>query len=59
MGAALMIGGLASLASVASFVPQAWKVIATRNTRSLSAPTYALTTFGFALWLIYGILLGQ
>lgn len=54
-----LVGGLATAASIASFTPQAWKIIRTRDTKSISAGTYALTVTGFALWLIYGALLGQ
>lgn len=54
-----LIGGLATVASITSFTPQAWKIIRTRDTKSISAGTYALTVTGFALWLAYGALLGQ
>ena len=53
------VGGLAALASTASFAPQAWKIIKTRETKDISAAMYGLTVLGFALWLTYGILLGQ
>lgn len=59
MEAAPIIGGLATLASVISFTPQAWKVIRTRDTSSISTAMYAVTVVGFALWLTYGWLLGQ
>ncbi|MCO5066482.1 MAG: SemiSWEET family transporter [Rhizobiaceae bacterium] len=39
-----------------SFTPQAWKIIKTRDTSSISAPMYALTVLGFALWLAFGLL---
>ena len=51
MEAAPIIGGLATLASVICFTPQAWKVIRTRDTSSISAAMYAVTVVGFALWL--------
>lgn len=54
-----LVGMAATAASVTSFAPQAWKIIRTRDTRSISAGTYALTVAGFALWLLYGALLGQ
>lgn len=53
------IGGLASVASTASFAPQAWKIIRTRDTTSISLGMYWLTVVGFALWLSFGYLLGQ
>lgn len=54
-----LVGGLATVASVTSFAPQAWKVIRTRDTKSISAAMYCLTVVGFSLWLTYGLLLGQ
>ena len=59
MDAATLVGGLATLASTTSFVPQAWKVIRTRDTAAISKRMYAVTVVGFALWLSYGWLLGQ
>lgn len=52
-------GALAATASVASFAPQAWKTIATRNVKGLSATMYALTITAFALWTSYGVMLGN
>ncbi|MET3524719.1 SemiSWEET family sugar transporter [Mesorhizobium abyssinicae] len=51
-----VIGYLAALCSVASYTPQAWKIIKTRDTGSISAPMYAINVVGFALWLAFGIL---
>ena len=59
MDAAAIVGALATLASTTSFVPQAWKVIRTRDTRAISTGMYAVTVLGFSLWLAYGLLLGQ
>jgi MtN3 and saliva related transmembrane protein len=55
---AVVIGTLAALASIASFTPQAWKIIKSRHTDDLSAGAYMLTCTGFTLWTIYGIYLG-
>lgn len=52
-----LVGSLAALASMASFTPQAWKIIKSRQTKDLSAVTYTLTVAGFALWTSYGIML--
>lgn len=54
-----LIGSVASLCSIVSFMPQAWRIIRTRDTEALSARMYAITTTGFALWLAYGLLLRQ
>lgn len=53
------MGYAATVASTASFAPQAWKVIRSRDVKGLSAGTYGLTVAAFALWLTYGVLLGQ
>ncbi|MFN3671503.1 MAG: SemiSWEET family sugar transporter [Bosea sp. (in: a-proteobacteria)] len=53
------IGFGAALCSTVSFVPQAWRIVRTRDTSALSAPMYVITTIGFLLWLIYGIMKGE
>ncbi|MFC7475926.1 SemiSWEET family sugar transporter [Dankookia sp. GCM10030260] len=57
--AATIVGGIATLCSATSFLPQAWKVIKTRDTEAISAGMYAVTVVGFSLWLAYGVLLWQ
>ena len=59
MDLATAIGAAAALCSVTSFLPQAWKVIRTRNTGAISTAMYGITVVGFALWLVYGWLLGR
>jgi MtN3 and saliva related transmembrane protein len=54
-----LVGYAATLCSISSFVPQAWKVIRTRETAAISTGMYVITVLGFALWFAYGILLGQ
>jgi MtN3 and saliva related transmembrane protein len=56
---ATVIGSLAAVASTLSFTPQAWKIIKSRQTHDLSAKMYTLTVTGFALWTVYGVLLGE
>ena len=53
-----LIGTVAAIASTSSFVPQAVKIIRTRDTKSISAWMYAITVAGFALWTSYGVLNG-
>lgn len=48
------IGAAAAICSTASFAPQAWKIIRSRDTSSISAKMYALTVAAFMLWLCYG-----
>jgi MtN3 and saliva related transmembrane protein len=50
-----IVGAGAALASTISFLPQAWKIISTRDVEGLSRRMYMLTVIGFGLWLIYGI----
>ena len=50
------LGYIAALLTSLSFLPQAVKVIKTRDTRSLSLTMYSMFTIGVALWLIYGVM---
>jgi MtN3 and saliva related transmembrane protein len=50
-----VLGYLAAAASMASFVPQAWKIIRSRQTKGISAGMYVLTVTAFALWLVFGV----
>jgi MtN3 and saliva related transmembrane protein len=52
-------GTLAALCSTISFVPQAWRIVRTRDTQAISPLTYSLTVTGFALWTAYGLGLGE
>ncbi len=51
-----IIGLTAAACTTISFLPQAIKVIKTRDTKSLSLPMYMIFTTGVLLWLIYGLL---
>lgn len=52
-------GSAAAICSMASFVPQAWQILKTRDTSSISPVMYSLTTIAFGLWTAYGIGLGE
>jgi MtN3 and saliva related transmembrane protein len=52
-------GTLAALCSTISFVPQAWRIVKTRDTGAISPVTYSFTVTGFALWTAYGVGLGE
>ena len=54
-----IVGWLAAFASTASFAPQAWRIIRTRDVQGISLAMYALTVSAFALWLAYGMLLSN
>jgi len=49
------LGFSAAFCTTLAFVPQAIKVLKTRDTQSLSLAMYSIFTFGVALWLAYGI----
>jgi MtN3 and saliva related transmembrane protein len=51
------VGYLAAAATTISLVPQALKVIKTRDTHSISLGMYVLFSTGVILWLVYGILM--
>jgi MtN3 and saliva related transmembrane protein len=48
-------GVAAALCSMASFVPQALKIIKARDAGSVSLQMYVVTVAGFTLWTAYGI----
>jgi MtN3 and saliva related transmembrane protein len=54
---ATMIGVLAAALSVASFLPQAWRVIRTRRTNDLATPMWIMNVTAFALWTSYGVVI--
>jgi MtN3 and saliva related transmembrane protein len=49
------VGLVAALLTTGSFVPQALRVLKTRDTKAISLVMYAMFTSGSFLWLIYGI----
>jgi MtN3 and saliva related transmembrane protein len=59
MSLTTILGILAAAVSTASFAPQAWKIIRSRKTKDISTGMYLLTVVGFALWIGFGIRLGQ
>ncbi|AUC13539.1 SemiSWEET family sugar transporter [Agrobacterium pusense] len=59
MDSGLLVGYLASICSVASFIPQVWKVMRSSDTEAISVRMYMLTVTGFALWTTFGLLRGE
>jgi len=59
LDAASLVGAAATICSVSSFAPQAWKIIRTRDASGISTKMYAITVVGFSLWFAYGLLLWQ
>lgn len=51
------VGVAAAACSMASFIPQALKIIRERDASSVSLRMYVVTVAGFALWTGYGVLL--
>jgi len=58
MTAAELIGYLAAVLTTASFVPQAWLTLRTRDVSGISLGMYSVFACGVALWLTYGLLVG-
>jgi MtN3 and saliva related transmembrane protein len=59
MPLAEIIGALAAFLTTASFLPQAIKVLRTRETGAISLVMYSMFTGGVTLWGIYGVLTMQ
>ncbi|MBX9675313.1 MAG: SemiSWEET transporter [Methylotenera sp.] len=53
------IGGSAALLTTIAFLPQAYKSYKTRDLSGISLPMYSILTLGVALWMIYGVLIGD
>ena len=54
-----VVGVAAALFSIASFLPQAWKIWRTRETKGMSTKMWIFNTTAFALWTTYGVFLGK
>jgi MtN3 and saliva related transmembrane protein len=54
-----IIGTLAALCSMASFVPQIVKIWRERDAEQVSLRMYVVTVTGFSLWTAYGIMTGS
>lgn len=54
-----LIGYAAAILTTVSFVPQAILTLRTRNVSGISLGMYSCFTAGVALWLVFGISLGQ
>ena len=50
-------GYVAATLTTLAFVPQAWKTIRTKDTRSISLGMYVVFTIGVCFWLAYGFVL--
>ena len=54
-----LIGSAAAIITTLCWVPQAIKVIRTRETAAISLLMYLLLAVGISLWLAYGLLIGS
>jgi MtN3 and saliva related transmembrane protein len=54
-----LIGYIAAFLTTLSFLPQVIKTLKTRDTSGISLLMYSMFVLGVALWLIYGMLIGN
>ena len=54
-----VIGSLAALLSITSFIPQILKIIRSRDASAVSVRMYVLTVSAFSLWAAYGALIAS
>ena len=54
-----LVGSGAATLTTICWLPQAFKILRTQNTRAISLMTYSVFAAGLVLWLWYGILLGS
>ncbi len=54
-----ILGLVAAFLTTGAFLPQAIKVIKTKNTNDLSLSMYSMLVGGVLLWLIYGFLINS
>jgi MtN3 and saliva related transmembrane protein len=59
MPLAMLIGLAAACCTTLAYAPQAIKTWRTRQTRDISLGMFVLMVTGVALWLIYGLLIGD
>lgn len=54
-----LVGGTAATLTTICWLPQAFKILRTKDTAAISLLTYSVFAGGLVLWLCYGILLGS
>jgi len=54
-----VLGYLAATLTTVSFVPQAWRCFRTKDVSGISTRMYSVFTVGVAVWLAYGVVLGE
>jgi len=51
------IGFIAAFLTTTAFIPQAYQVIKTKDTSSISLTMYVMTVCGIFLWMTHGIII--
>ncbi len=59
MQASDILGFLAGTLTTAALVPQVWRTWRTKDVSGISLRMYGIFTTGIAVWLVYGVLLGE
>jgi MtN3 and saliva related transmembrane protein len=59
MSLATAIGLVAACLTTIAYAPQAIKTWRTRSTKDISLGMFALMVTGVALWLVYGLMIGD
>ena len=54
-----LVGYLAAFFTTIAFIPQAYKVFKTNQTKDLSLSLFLIFSLGVLMWLIYGIMLNS
>jgi MtN3 and saliva related transmembrane protein len=54
-----LVGAIAAVLTTIAFIPQAYHSYKTRDLSGVSFSMYSVFTVGVALWLLYGLLLGD
>ena len=52
-----IIGGLATICTIITFMPQVIKIMNTNNVEGISLYMYIISIIGVILWFLYGLLL--
>ena len=59
MSTELLVSGVAATLTTAAFVPQALHIIRHKETRAISLFMYVSFAAGVALWLLFGVIIGN
>ena len=54
-----VVGVVAAVCSMTSFVPQIVKMVRERDASSVSLRMYVVTVTGFCFWIAYGLMIGS